>query len=254
MKYTSIKHISDLHLEFGGFNPKNFTGDILILAGDITTRCNPDHLLWIANLPFKHIILIFGNHEYYHGSMEIVEAETREFFAKYPHVHVLQNESITVEGITFHGTTLWTNFYEGLPDAMLAAAAGMADFHVIFYDNFSRLFQPYNSITLFEQAVDFLQRNVKPGDMVITHHAPSLMSIAPFFKGNPLNPAFVSNLDPLIKELKPDYWFHGHTHSHFKYDCHNTRILCNPRGYNGHEKIDNFCANSTILIPKQETL
>ena len=36
-------------------------------------------------------------------------------------------------------------------------------------------------------------------------------------------------------------WTHGHTHELFDYMIGSTRIVCNPRGYDGHEDIaDNF--------------
>jgi hypothetical protein len=36
-------------------------------------------------------------------------------------------------------------------------------------------------------------------------------------------------------------WTHGHTHELFDYMIGSTRVVCNPRGYDGHEAIaDNF--------------
>jgi predicted phosphodiesterase len=243
-----IKYVSDLHLEFGPFKPEKFSGDVLILAGDITTRCNPEHLEWIANQNFEHIVYIFGNHEYYHGSIEVVEEETREYFVRFPHVHVLQNESVIIEGISFHGCTLWTDFYGHHPLSMLYAEQAMSDFRIIMYDDYSRPFLPKDSVDKFYKSMDFLRNNVKQGDFVITHHAPTRRSISPRFKGDPLNPAFVNNLDNEIATMKPDYWIHGHTHSGFRYDCHDTKVLCNPRGYHGFEEVDDFKASQNILV------
>ncbi len=243
-----IKYVSDLHLEFGPFNPKHFSGDVLILAGDITTRCNLEHFEWIANQDFEHIIYVFGNHEYYHGSIEGVEEETRDYFMNHPHVHVLQNESVMLEGIRFHGCTLWTDFYGENPHSMLYAERGMSDFLVISHNDYAWAFLPQDAVKKFHESVEFLKQNVKQGDFVITHHAPTQQSISPRFIGNPLNPAFVNNLDDVIAELKPDYWIHGHTHSGFRYDCHDTKVLCNPRGYYGVEEVDEFKASQNIIV------
>ncbi|GJE04655.1 hypothetical protein [Methylobacterium isbiliense] len=67
--------------------------------------------------------------------------------------------------------------------------------------------------------------------VVVTHHAPSRRSIHPSCAGDPLNPAFASDLDHLIKAARPALWVHGHVHSSFDYRISTTRVICNPKGY-----------------------
>ena len=38
-------------------------------------------------------------------------------------------------------------------------------------------------------------------------------------------------MEPLIIEMQPRLWVHGHTHEIFDYYIGTTRVLCNPRGY-----------------------
>jgi hypothetical protein len=83
--------------------------------------------------------------------------------------------------------------------------------------------------------VDHVTRD--PGSyIVVGHHCPSEQSVADMYKGNLLNGAFRSKLDDFI-EARPQirYWLHGHTHHNFNYWIGETRVVCNPRGYVGHE-------------------
>jgi hypothetical protein len=57
-----------------------------------------------------------------------------------------------------------------------------------------------------------------------------------------MNGAFASDLDDFIA-YRPQIrlWTHGHTHEPFDYEIGATRIVCNPRGYVGHEhRADSF--------------
>ena len=85
--------------------------------------------------------------------------------------------------------------------------------------------------------VDHVTRD--PGSyIVVGHHCPSELSVAPQYKGDLLNGAFRSKLDDFI-EARPQikFWFHGHTHHNFNYWIGETRVVCNPRGYTGHESM-----------------
>jgi Icc-related predicted phosphoesterase len=69
--------------------------------------------------------------------------------------------------------------------------------------------------------------------VVVTHHAPHPISIAPRYARDALNPAFASDLTDVISQHQPDLWVHGHTHSSFDYVVPGTktRVVCNPMGY-----------------------
>ena len=98
---------------------------------------------------------------------------------------------------------------------------------------------------------DFLLRlesileNAAPEDkfVVVGHHSPSRASTHPKYKHEKLmNGAYSSNLDDFIlnnRQIK--LWTHGHTHEDFDYMIGTTRVVCNPRGYDGYEdRADNF--------------
>jgi Icc-related predicted phosphoesterase len=74
--------------------------------------------------------------------------------------------------------------------------------------------------------------------VAVTHHAPTQQSIAEWFKHDTLmNGAFVSDLSEFIMD-RPQIklWTHGHMHNVSDYMVGDTRVVCNPRGYVGHEQ------------------
>lgn len=100
--------ISDLHLEFGISNFSFNDIDLVILAGDV--HIGTKGIEWILdNIKEIPVIYILGNHEYYKNTYPTILNKIKEL-ANLTNIHVLENESVEIQGVTFHGTTLWTNF------------------------------------------------------------------------------------------------------------------------------------------------
>jgi len=79
--------------------------------------------------------------------------------------------------------------------------------------------------------------------VVVGHHTPSHTSCHPRYKDDQvMNGGYHSDLSEFILDRPAiKLWTHGHTHEGFDYMIGDTRIVCNPRGYIGHEEIaDNF--------------
>ena len=97
---------------------------------------------------------------------------------------------------------------------------------------------PEDSVVDHKKMLDYVNIvTQQPGSyIVVGHHVPSELGVAPAYKGNLLNAAFRSNLDDFI-EQRPQIkcWFFGHTHHNFNFWIGETRVVCNPRGYVGHE-------------------
>ncbi|WP_235089352.1 hypothetical protein [Chromobacterium sp. Beijing] len=137
---------------------------------------------------------------------------------------------------------MWTDFAlngdtpEEVRIAESFAATRLADFTGTIrfeeHSNFRR-FRPSDTALLHAEAKAWLaSRLYEPSEkkrVVITHHLPSTLSVAPRFQTDQLSPAFASRLDPLV-ELA-DVWIHGHTHDSFDYQLGKCRVVCNPRGY-----------------------
>jgi Icc-related predicted phosphoesterase len=65
--------------------------------------------------------------------------------------------------------------------------------------------------------------------IVVTHMAPSMMSVPPQYAHDPVSAAYASRLDGLAEQA--DLWIHGHMHDSFDYRIGKCRVVCNPRGY-----------------------
>jgi Icc-related predicted phosphoesterase len=105
---------------------------------------------------------------------------------------------------------------------------------------------PEDSVADHERMLDYIKQIVaERADekfVVVGHHAPSSQSVAEWYKGDTLmNGAFRSDLEEFILD-RPQirYWFHGHMHNNSNYWIGETRVVCNPRGYVGHESIADF--------------
>lgn len=74
--------------------------------------------------------------------------------------------------------------------------------------------------------------------VVVGHHAPSRSSTHPRYANEELmNGGYSSSLDEYIMEHPQiKLWTHGHTHEDFDYMVGSTRVVCNPRGYDGYEE------------------
>ena len=240
-----LNFVNDIHLEFGAL-PENPSGsDVLVLAGDVTIKNRVDWINEIAN-NFKHVVYVLGNHEFYHQNLDNTYRKTKEQLAD--NVYLLLNESVTLDGITFHGTTLWSDFENGNPMSYFACKENMNDFYSIRTNGGLIRFTPQLAHAEHNIAKTFLLDNVKKGDVVVTHHGPTFESISKEYRGDTLNGAFASDLSHLIMAVKPVLWFHGHLHNNSDYVVGETRVLCNPRGYVGHEENPNFDVHKFVEI------
>ena len=237
-----IQLASDLHLEF---LQRNWPGerliapmpgaDVLVLAGDIANGAHAFKLFadWPTPKPIP-IIFVAGNHEFYNHAMDPMFQKMREGAAM-NNIHLLENESLMINGVRFLGTTLWTDYRLRLNrtqrQLMVYAEQRLNDHYLIRYGN--GRFSAQDALALHEIARNWLKTELaKPfagKTVVVTHHAPHPLSVHPRFIGNLLNAAFVSDMSELMPGV--DLWLHGHTHDGFDYQIGRCRVVANPAGY-----------------------
>lgn len=203
------------------------TGDVLVVAGD--THDEPDQLRrFAASLPAATpAILVLGNHEFDHKVFAQALPAYRAALAGLPNVHLLERESVAIDGVTFLGANLWTDMRGGLDAPAVARVLIAFDMRGVTVDDL---------IALHRESVRWLETTYPSGAervVVVTHTAPSFRSQHPRFAGSSLNGFFASDLDALVARLAPDLWIHGHMHDSFDYTIGRTRVLCHPRGYPG---------------------
>jgi predicted phosphodiesterase len=242
--------ISDLHYELISREVRNDLPqpaniDLLIVAGDYHRAPRAiDHAR--AQFPEVPLIMVPGNHEHYKTGLSVaksiermrLDAKTdRETNARI--TYVLENETVELtfreEKIRIIGATLWTDF------ALLNDFAGHASYAASAMDDFVYIrgevefeLSPLETVAWHNASRAFVRGELeRPFDgktIVVTHHLPSMRSVSPRFKEDPLTPAFASSCDDLL-DLGADLWVHGHTHDSADYMAGKTRIICNPRGY-----------------------
>jgi Icc-related predicted phosphoesterase len=230
-----IQILSDLHIEFQPFELPATGADVVVLAGDI--HVGAAGVKWaLENVKDTPVIYVLGNHEYYRHTFPDLCDSLKEK-TQGTHVHVLENDSISIDGVRFLGCTLWTDFIlNGNPViAEFDAERMLADYHVIRVKPGYHKLKAANTVVLHRRSKAWLTKELPHSDLptvVVTHHAPSTGSIAEQYRtDNSLNPAFISNMDNIVAGSGARYWIHGHTHSRFDYIMGNTRVLCNPSGY-----------------------
>jgi hypothetical protein len=132
---------------------------------------------------------------------------------------------------------LWTDFsLQGNPRiAAFEARQVLNDFAKIRVSPSFRRFRPFDSVGLFRGSLRWLKAELTMANgadvVVVTHHAPSKLSVPQCFHDDLLSAAFASHLDEFIESSAIDLWIHGHIHESRDYEIGDTRIVCNPRGY-----------------------
>jgi Icc-related predicted phosphoesterase len=240
-----IQIISDLHQEFGTSELNFDKADLVILAGD--TNLGTKGIEWVkTKVPNKPVIYILGNHEYYKGSIPKTLNNIKEA-AEGSNILVLENKMVEIDGIRFHGATLWTDFslFGDPVHYGILCQNRMNDYSMIRRDpSYSKL-RTIDTFNLHQLSRVWLEESLQASkahrNVVITHHAPSLRSVPAMYKNDSLSAAYASDMEDFIMEHQPEYWIHGHMHTPVKYEIGATKVICNPHGYidepyNGHEK------------------
>ena len=280
-----IKLVSDLHLEFSDINIQNDQDyDVLILGGDImiaqdlhdhpTFDFNPyQHgafeslgrkqqrvarfrdFLKRCSFQFPHVIYIAGNHEFYHGKFYAAIDYLREECAKYPNIYFLENDTKIIDDVVFVGGTLWTDMNKGDPLTLHAIESMMNDFKII--RNEYRSYAPMSArdvATRHAKTLAYfrlvLSEHKDKKCVVVGHHSPSFQSCHPMYGNDTLmNGGYHSDLSEFILDHpQVVLWTHGHTHHPFDYMIGDTRVVCNPRGYQNDGYDEETGWNPNILL------
>ena len=253
--------LSDLHLEHSNFEMPPVGSDVLVLAGDILT---PGHraLGWAAQEAVhrgRAVVQVAGNHEFYGATLQAERALMREAASTHG-IHLLDRTAVVLGGVRFLGCILWTDYRVPIIDmtgrgmrvdpaqGMAACAAILTDYRAIKWKKGadSRLLTPENLLSEHQADRQWLEQQLAaPFDgptVVVTHHAPHSLSVAPRFASDWATCGFASALSDSFFEV-PVLWIHGYTHTTFDYRVGNCRVVCNPRGYKlwgGDFEVDDF--------------
>ena len=220
---------------------------------------------------FNQVVFVMGNHEHYHGDYAETAKIIKDTYGQFNNFHFLDNNSVWINDVLFFGGTLWTDFNGEDPKTMRSIQHMMNDFNCV--KNSRRMVSYKSSVEdpenpeqfinvtkervatftpedALEEHKDFLNKlqklieeNPVQKTVVVGHHAPSRLSTHPRYAHDRImNGGYSSYLDNIILDNPQiKLWTHGHTHEDFDYMIGSTRIVCNPRGYDGYEtRADNF--------------
>jgi Icc-related predicted phosphoesterase len=237
-----IHLLSDLHQEFAEIAVPEVDCDLLILAGDVSTKRNG--IRWIKERGSKvPVIYICGNHEYYGDKLPALRDHIREEAAENPMIHFLENESVVIDGVPFFACTLWANLELQGPwqEAVDVVGPMMNDYKRITHskDGEYRKLRPADTRRVHLESMvamqQFFQEQDSRRSVVVTHHAPSPRSLPERRRPMPLSAAYASDLEEFILAHQPQLWLHGHVHHSNDYMIGATRVISNPRGYPGEQ-------------------
>jgi death-on-curing family protein len=245
--------LSDLHFEFQkwrtAIDVNAIDADVSILAGDIAVGL--EGIAWALQAFKRPVIYVMGNHEYYgQRAMQKTFEKTRQKCAG-THVHLLENETVTIGNVRFIGATLWTDFNllgaDRQAESMDEAQRERTDYSVIFCSRRgSRLAEPgFTSrrqgdlltpkkvLAMHTEGREFIKAQLaipfSGQTVVVTHHAPSALSLKDGVAMSSSDTGDASALDDLV--ARSNLWVHGHTHVCADYRIGSGRVISNPRGY-----------------------
>jgi len=220
--------------------PDDLDVEAILLAGDIETDADRfAHFIRGVRATQRDttaIVAIPGNHDTWGNDLLTQAAEFRAAIADVPNAYYLERSSVTLpSGLRILGATMWTDAEHE------DGAVRMKDYvHGRIGD---RGLEPADTTKIHKETVSWLDDELKRGDwartIVMTHHAPSVLSnrteagrldVLPY-REEELEPLYCANLDTMIEMRGPALWVHGHVHRSVDYEIGNTRVLSNPRGY-----------------------
>ena len=231
--------------------------DLIILAGDIG-QCHHGtaqarYITFLKHICSvgKPVILIKGNHENYKSQLV-----NSKFFLKsmqcelFSNLYYLEKEHVDLiinnQKVRIFGATLWTDFNNYDPLAILEAKMKMYDFGSMILAPGYRKFLPEDAFLDHKEA---LQKMISSSQglskdtrfIVVTHHAPMEKFVKDFRKKRNWNDtielldySYFSDLSKFIENnltRKPDYWISGHIHSPYEFEEFGIKFISNPYGY-----------------------
>lgn len=256
-----IHYCSDIHLERGALDQPMPTGDVMILAGDITLlNClDPEDDAYLPRSElrsrtrsffkavaenFDRVFYFIGNHECYDYDISLASRTIRKHL---PMVELLNNRAVPLNDTTILvGGTLWTDMDGGKAHQRIGCngwGASMNDFNLIWTSSKkdTRRFTTHDAVALHKKTLAAISKasddNPDKTIIVATHHAPTYKGINPEHSGSALNPGYATHLEEFIR-ARPNIrvWIHGHTHIQKEFKIGRCHLHSNARGYIGRER------------------
>ena len=248
-----IQFASDLHLEMAAnaawlqSHPLEVVGDILVLAGDTDylEEGIPNWFLDWASISYQQVLLIPGNHEYYHYGDIAKRGESWQWML-HDKVGYYYNKVVNIDNVDFILSTMWSHILEV---DKFQVQRGLNDFYQILCNK--ELLTPDVFNAEHERCKEFIMKSVAESKaehiVVVTHHVPTLQCVAPQHQGSALSGAFAIEMGNMITDSRIDYWIYGHSHTNIDAEIGTTKIVSNQLGYIAHGEQRNGFDNKRII-------
>lgn len=268
-----LQLFSDLHLErYPDFQPLLAAdADVVVLAGDIGSyqagsRLQDQDFGLGRFSPLRPgagaatVLYVPGNHEFDGLEFEPTYARLRACCERLG-ITWLDRQVLTVKGVRFIGTTLWSDFdalarleSDPLKQAKAREKAFRAANYYLSKNTTLRDGAPVLAEDLRAMALDcqawLRQALAVPFDgstVVVTHFAPSLASADPRYGLAAGTAGFCNGLDELFPLAQ--FWLHGHLHCMNDYLVQGCRVVANPLGYLSKGEQEAFRPHLLIEVP-----
>jgi predicted phosphodiesterase len=261
-----IQLMSDLHLEaHPRWRATPASGaDLLVLAGDIGSyqagSLLTDQDFGLTQFSPRHgwptpVLFVPGNHEYDALEFDVAHARLRDTCERLD-IGWLERDVVCFRGargkaVRFVGTTLWSDF-DALGPSAQASDSGSSTLLAQQLKARDKAFRAANyylkkagtthrgapmlaeqvreqSLICQEWLSQVLLQAFDGITVVVTHFAPSLMSVDPRYGLTPGSAGFCNALDALLAHAQ--LWLHGHLHAPSNYVLAGCRVIANPLGY-----------------------
>lgn len=245
-----FRYFSDLHGRNPDFKRETDRREICIIAGDNSNFGENGgtitDMLKEMCLRFKEVIYVPGNHDYYGTSLVRLLSKLKTKMIDHSNFTLLQGGQYVDRGdVRIIGATLWS---EIAPEETFNVKELMNDYQFIrtgsIRNPYERKLTIHDTIMLHRAHVEAIRKAMvewSEDTIVVTHHAPSMLSIDPKYASSNINSAFATEL---TLEKWPNYWIHGHIHRAQSYLHNGCNIVCNPGGYpteyTGYEPLNNY--------------
>lgn len=248
-----VQFASDLHFEMAAntawlqSHPLEVAGDILVLAGDTAylEEGIPNWFLNWASDSYQQVLLIPGNHEYYHYGDITKRGESWQWMLR-ENVGYYYNKVVNIDNVDFILSTMWSH----IPEVdMFQVQRGMNDFYQVLCNG--ELLTPDGFNAEHERCKQFITKSVAKSKaehiVVVTHHVPTLQCVASQHQDSAMSSAFAVEMGNMIADSRIDYWIYGHSHTNIDVEIGATKIVANQLGYVGHGEQHNGFDNKRII-------
>ncbi len=242
-----IDVVSDLHTDFYPASPREFAqfvlpeepSNVLVIAGDLG-HSNEQATQTVKAMQkiggYRHVLVVFGNHDMYlmaesrqyEDSWERL-AELRRLLESIPNTHVLDGDTLEIDGVRFGGAGMWYDMSFGL-DRGSPKEELISLWHGTNSDSRFIRWGDVDMDAFMADQRQKLDAVVDGLDVVITHVGPDWRQAPPRYQSDLTTAFFYFDGSEELRKAHGT-WIFGHTHERSDAIVGRCRLLNAALGY-----------------------